>query len=53
MANSLYENNANKDNELSPETPMLAMPTFQYPVDGICDTLIYLGKGSSIFLDGF
>ena len=44
MANSLYDNNANKDGELSPVTPALVMPTLQYPVEGVCDTILYLGK---------
>ena len=43
MANSLYDNNANKDGELSPVTPAMVMPSLQYPVEGICDTVLYLG----------
>ena len=43
MANSLYDNNANKDGELSPVTPAMVMPSLQYPVEGICDTILYLG----------
>ncbi len=44
MANSLYENNANKDGELSPVTPAMVMPSLEYPVEGVCDTILYLGQ---------
>ena len=44
MANSLYENNANFDEDLSPVTPMFYAPAFQFPIAGICDTVVYLGK---------
>ena len=44
MANSLYDNNANKDGELSPVTPAIVLPTLEYPVEGIFDAILYLGK---------
>ncbi len=44
MANSLYDNNANKDGELSPVTPAMVMPSLEYPVEGVTDTVLYLGQ---------
>ena len=51
MANSLYDNNANKDGELSPVTPAMVLPSLQYPVEGICDTILYLGE--NFFIEYF
>ena len=47
MANALFENNANIEAPMSPSTPMLLRPGFEYPVQGIFDTIVYLGKAFS------
>lgn len=44
MANSLYDNNADIDFDLSPATPVVLCPGFEYPVDGTYDTILYLSK---------
>ena len=44
MANLLYENNANREGDLSPATPVMLKPGFEYPVDGVMDAIVYLGK---------
>ena len=44
MANSLFENNADIESDLSPATPVVLCPGFEYPVEGAYDTILYLSK---------